>query len=374
MEMKFDPMTGQPVQPGAQPPVYDFANSTVTTKSRGKLGLGIGIAVAVIAVGGVAFAGVKNGWFLSKSGKVALATTNTVTEPSYVSKSLKGLELLNARSCTVDMDLSIKGENIEATYVATPSQKQIYGNIGIPYVGGVDFVTAIDSKEVTAQIPLLGDDVYVYNYTEKKTGYLADQLDEEEIESIDELCKMIYSGKEQKKQGAELAGIFKDHYKKLKFKSVSKEKFEVNGKDRTCKGYQTTVTEDDLTELADQVEDYFIDRFGDSMEDVTNFDETFDDIRDKFEGMDDVDVIFYIYKNKLACISLDNGDDDDAQLIFHGGDRRTQNMELVVDGDTVFEVRGEKDGKEEESTFYVEGDRVASLDYDYDRGEYDSTL
>ena len=372
-QMKFDPMTGQPVQAqtGATAPVYDIPGGK---KKKSKFAAAMGIVVALVLVCGVAFAGVKSGAFLGKSGKVALATSNTFSETSHLTKSLQGLDILATKNYTMDVDVDISGEGrISASYANTSSEKQISGSVRIQDAGSIDFIAGIDAEEVKAQIPTLGDDVYVYNYTKEKKGYLADQLDQDDIDGIDEICKTIYSSKEQKKQGKEIAKIFTDQYKELKFKSASKQTFEVNGKDRSCKGYQTTVTSDDVTSLLDKLEDYTREQVGDMLDDQLDVRDMFDEYRDMFDDMPDMDMTFYIYKNKLACIELE-AEGDDVQLIFHGGDTRTQNMELLYNDKTQFEIKGETSGKVEESRIYVDGTKIATLSYDYGNGEYELDL
>ena len=378
-QMKFDPMTGQPIQAQEQPvqpqaaaPGYN--NVPGGKKKKGKFAVAMGIVVALVLVCGVAFAGVKSGLFLSKSGKVALATSNTFSETSHLTKSLQGLDILATKNYTMDVDVDISGEGrISASYANTSSEKQISGSVRIQDAGSIDFIAAIDAEEVKAQIPTLGDDVYVYNYTKEKKGYLADQLDQDDIDGIDEICKTIYSNKEQKKQGKEIAKIFADQYKELKFKSASKQTFEVNGKDRSCKGYQTTVTSDDMINLMDKLEDYTRDQVGDVLDDQLDVRDMFDEYRDMVEDMSDMDMTFYIYKNKLACVELE-AEGDDVQLIFHGGDTRTQNMELLYNDKTQFEIKGETSGKVEESRIYVDGTKIATLSYDYGNGEYELDL
>lgn len=367
MEMNFDPMTGQPIQQEMQAPVYTMPPGK---KKKHGLALGISIAAVVIAACGVTFAGVRNGLFLSKSAKVAMATANTFSETSYLTQSFKGLDILATKSYTMNFDMDMGDEvSFDTTYACTSSEKQIFGSVDFPYDDNVEFVVGIDDEEVKAQIPTLGDDVYVYNYTKEKTGYLAEQLEKKEIESIDELCKTIYSGKEQTKQGAELAKIFSDEYKSLTFKNAQKQTFEVDGKDRKCKGYETTVTKETVKDLLNKLEDYTKDQFGETLDDTMDIRDSFDEARDAYEDLQDADIAFYIYKNKLACVDL-KSDSNHIQIIFHGGDRRTQNVEMLVNDKTQLEIKGETDGKKEETRLYVAGNKVASLEYDYDNGKY----
>ena len=92
-----------------------------------------------------------------------------------------------------------------------------------------------------------------------------------------------------------------------------------------------------------------------------------------FDDMPDMDVTFYIYKNKLACIEIE-ADGDDMQIIFHGGDTRMQNVEVLVNDDTVLELEGETSGKVEESRLYIDGSKVATVEYDYGSGDYEANI
>ena len=62
--------------------------------------------------------------------------------------------------------------------------------------------------------------------------------------------------------------------------------------------------------------------------------------------------------------------DQDIQILFKGGDRRTQNMELISCGESVMKISGSEDGNEEVFGVSVEGEKVGELTYDFKSGEY----
>ena len=368
-QMAFDPMTGMPLQ---QPP-----------KKKKKTGLIVGIvaAVVVVAGAGTVFAGIQSGFFLSKSNKVLMATANTFSEPSHFTEALSGLSVMSSKAYTVD----IKGEaegysgySVQATYAEKDNEKQISGNLEGPQLSNVEFLAGIDKDEIKVSSPLLGDKIYTYNYNEKKSGYLVDSMGADNVETLDKLCKQMFSDEEQKKNALEFSKKYSEMYKKLEFESTDKESFEVDGKDRKCAGYKTTITSDYMIECVDIFEDYMDAQMGDLLDqavtgsDYDDYKESFDELRDDFKEMPDIDITFYIYKNKLACVkAVDSSEkDQDIQILFKGGDRRTQNMELISCGESVMKISGSEDGNEEVFGVSVEGEKVGELTYDFKSGEY----
>lgn len=389
-QMNFDPMTGQPINPTPVQPQPQMAFDPMTgmplqqpPKKKKKTGLIVGIVAAavVVAGAGTVFAGIQSGFFLSKSNKVLMATANTFSEPSHFTEALSGLSVMSSKAYTVD----IKGEaegysgySVQATYAEKDNEKQISGSVEGPELSDVEFLAGIDKDEIKLSAPLLGDKIYTYNYNEKKSGYLVDSMGADNVETLDKLCKQMFSDEEQKKNALEFSKKYSEMYKKLEFESTDKESFEVDGKDRKCAGYKTTITSDYMIECVDIFEDYMDAQMGDLLDqavkgsDYDDYKESFDQLRDAFKEMPDIDITFYIYKNKLACIKAvePSKEDQDIQILFKGGDRRTQNMELISCGESVMKISGSEDGNEEVFGVSVEGEKVGELTYDFKSGEY----
>lgn len=386
-QMNFDPMTGQPINPTPVQPQPQMAFDPMTgmplqqpPKKKKKTGLIVGIVagVVVVAGAGTVFAGVQSGFFLSKSNKVLRATANTFSESSHVMEALSGLSVMSSKAYTVDIKGEAEGYSVQATYAEKDDEKQISGSVEGPELSDVEFLAGIDKDEIKLSAPLLGDKIYTYNYNEKKNGYLVDSMGADNVETLDKLCKQMFSDEEQKKNALEFSKKYSEMYKKLEFESADKESFEVDGKDRKCAGYKTTITSDYMIECVDIFEDYMDAQMGDLLDqavtgsDYDDYKESFDQLRDAFKEMPDLDITFYIYKNKLACIKAvePSKEDQDIQILFKGGDRRTQNMELISCGESVMKISGSQKGNEEVFGVSVEGEKVGELTYDFKSGEY----
>ena len=348
----FDPMTGEPIYgdvPKAKAP-FQVKKAVV-------------IPVAIAAAGVVVFAGVKTGAFLPKSGKVLRAVENTLAEELGVVKNLKGIQMLRSDDYTVTFSGSVEDElSGELTFSSGSKQKQISGTVDIGPISDIGFIGNLTKDEAQLQIPGFSDEIYTYNYRAEKDGYLTDVRGKSELEAIDQYFQTIYSFEEKQKQGTSILGEF---YKGLEFKSVDKEEFEIDGKDRQCKGYQTTLNEDNLSDLLGDLEDL-------SDETYPGSGYVFDYMRDSLESFE-MDVTVYIYKGKLACVMFEEGRDD-LQLIFHGGETRTQNVEVCVNGDTIWELEGETDKNKEQYEISSYGITLAEFEHDSKSGEYQIEL
>ena len=70
--------------------------------------------------------------------------------------------------------------------------------------------------------------------------------------------------------------------------------------DRKCAGYKTTITSDYMIECVDIFEDYMDAQVGDLLDqavtgsDYDDYKESFDELRDDFKEMPDIDITFYI--------------------------------------------------------------------------------
>ena len=112
---------------------------------------------------------------------------------------------------------------------------------------------------------------------------------------------------------------------------------------------------DDAEEIYQEyVETAMTDRLhalGMSAEEYTE--QIFADIQD----IEDATIRFYVYQKELACVELEAAGDI-YQVIFHGGDYRTQNMEILVNGAVVCTIEGTFAGDEESITVDLSGNHV----------------
>lgn len=358
--MNFDPMTGQPV--------------SVPGKSKGgkwKMALAVAV-VGVVAVGSVAFAGVKSGVFLSPDNKVLLATANTFAEETNFSKDLAVVsEILASDKYTVAVKGEAEGAEIDMKYLQASSEKQLSGSIDVEDVE-VDFDAVLDKEKLAVQIPAIDNSVFTYYYTKDNDGYLMEDIDAEVIEAFNELLESLHSVKQQENLATDFANVITEEYKNLEFEKVDKEEFEVDGKDRKCKGYETVITSQYFENIISGMEDIVLEEYEDAKDTLKEADldleEIFDEMRDEISEMPDVEMTFYLYKNQLACIRT-TVDKEDLDILFLGGDSRTQNIEVEVEGKTFLEIKGSEHKGVERTSLCVEDEEVFELEYNYKKGD-----
>ena len=96
----------------------------------------------------------------------------------------------------------------------------------------------------------------------------------------------------------------------------------------------------------------------------------FDEIEESISEMEDVDLTFFIYEKKLACVRIEI-EDEEAELRFLGGDTRMQNMQFLIDGEEMLRIEGEKEDSTEVKTVFMEGEEAVSLEYNRKTGALD---
>lgn len=315
MEMRFDPMTGKPIQNETPQMRFDpmtgepLSESNITQgkkrkekKQRRKLGKGhkaLIIVAAVLAICVISVAGVLSGTFLGKSGKVALATANTLMESASMLQNIDNWDINEA-------------SNAEGVELAS----------------------------LTLQ-PM--EDLPVWtNYTASNNGLLDDMLrqscTQDSIDSLNEICDALYNAASNKDNVITLAKAFRKEYKTLDFEAVGTEMFEIDGKDCRSKGYRTTVDATYMKQMVDDIENLADGDFDRYFGNDVDVDELFESCRNMMDKFPDTDITFYIYKNKLACIELEF-EHEDIQIVFHGGRTRMQNMEIIENNETVTKIR-----------------------------------
>lgn len=413
MEMAFDPMTGEPIikqptpvqpsdgfdpitgKPLGQPeptPVQDASYSKGKKGRKNMLPVLIGGIVAAALVVVLVIVAAMSGLFLGKAGKVMMATANTFKDrPHFVAafEDIAGILVQNKYTIALsgDMDdVQVKGELRNGG-----KEKQL--SVQLKQSGSmVDLVAGIDSKNVKFQVPQLSNYVFVYDYTKTSTGYLADEMGDDTVEQLNAMLKSLTGQTDAEKFCTELFKIFTGELKSVSFVNAEKEEFTIDEKDVDCKGYTAVLTGSNMIHVVDKVEKLVNDEYASlfqaayaaEMEGYSSEDwkdaaaEMFDGIREELEDMDDIEMTFYLYKNKLAGIVLRVPDQDaEAELCFEGGDYRMQNMTLKVDGQR-YRLSGSDEDKKEKFTLETRNgsdrEQVAKLEYNYDNGKFSVNL
>lgn len=407
MEMRFDPMTGEPINPqpqendaqtqeaeaqktdaqginaGTQQPPYMPQTPADAPKNKNWI-KGLAIAGGTVVVVAVAAVAVKNA-MIGKGGKVIIAAANTFKDtPTIIKESnlASAAELLAKGKYTVTASFDVSGDGFEGKLVSTPKEKQLSGYLDIDGISA-DGVVGISDTELKAYIPLISDDTYVYNFEDdNQEGYLVDLIEDSgiDIEDVNNALRQVTSIEEKAadKSTRQLEKDLLKEFNSLNWEKADAKSCRVDGKTRKVKGYKVEVTGDDVESMVEILEDYYknqlddMDYLRDFNLDVDDIEDMFDEIYDLCGYMDDVDLELYIYKNKLAAVYVDDGSNT-GEILFEGGDYRLQNVECSFENDyddISFEIAGSSKGSVENLEFIMDGDTVFELEYDSKSGDF----
>ncbi len=393
---RFDPMTGQPIhieqsqpqtqsqfqrqlqsesqsqsQPQFQPQSqFQPRPQSQEPKKSHKMAIIVSIIAGVVVLLGI-LAFVLAAVLLSNPRTaVEKACAKTFSEGGYLydtCRDFQGFE--KDYTVTSNIKIAMQSEYSDGSIIlytqlgVDGKDKQLAGTmaynsawINIPEI---EYKLQIDANEVRLQIPSVDSHVFTYNYTEEKHGYLTEIASAEDLQAIDDVLKMIYSSESSGDiKNTESAVKLMNWYRSLKVEKSDAGQFEVDGNIRKCKGYAILVTREDMNRFREIYQEYvetaMTDRLhalGMSAEEYTE--QIFADIQD----IEDATIRFYVYQKELACVELEAAGDI-YQVIFHGGDYRTQNMEILVNGAVVCTIEGTLAGDEESITVDLSGNHV----------------
>ncbi len=387
--MAYDPMTGQPVQneitasqnvsydPMTGQPVYHNMGFDPMTGQpvagpvpHRKKGIGKKILVAavpVLVVGVAVYAGIKSGLFLGKSGKVMAAVNNTFNDAGHLAEAMNFSDILDSGKYTVKLSGEASEGALDLTYSASSSEKAASGVLNIGGIPEIEFNASLDSDALKVSIPMISDRVFSYYYDSANDGYLMSQMSREEIEMLNSSLHSLYSNENGTEFLEDIKDSIKDEIKSLDFEKVPSQSYEVDGSSRTCKGYTTAITADNMLNILEDMEDVFGEAYEAQYGELFGGD--FSEMRSGLRYMEDLNLTFYIYKNKLACIHIEY-DRDDVEIMFLGGDTRMQNIEVRADGETVMELKGSYESGVERSRLYVDDIEVMEIEYEDQTGDF----
>lgn len=357
-QMRFDPMTGRPLYP-TEPPKKKFPVGAL---------VGMIVAAVVIIAAVIATVLIYNGVFLSTPEKILRAAGNTV-EPNQFLKDLSASDITADGKYTTDVNLNMEGVSIDASCAVTEGAKALNATVTVSeswYSMELKGAAILDSEKLAVQIPLLGDDIYVYNYKEEKTGYITEEYTEEEIRAFDQMLENLAAGSGSDTIAEECGEIMLEEFCSLPFADLPKADWVVNGEQRSCKGYQTTITARNALNVIGQMEDLYRKTYADTYQEL--YKESFEELEDTFEDMPDIKVSFYIYKKQLASIVMTSGEET-ITIQFMGGDRPTQNMKITTPDGTI-DVMGSTSGSTEWTKISMDGTTVLDMQYDTKSGAF----
>ena len=323
-------------------------------------------AVAVAAI--ILIIGICSGAFLSRSNRILLAARNTIKDLPTVVENRNVADIIASGKYTIGVKGAVRGKDFDGTFKYKDTQLQAGGTISLFGRENLDFLANLDDEQLCASIPMLTDNLLVYNYKEEKDGYIVDLLGADGVASIDAALRELTSKEEQNRAAQEILSVIYDEYKTLDIKKAEKEEFIVDGSVRKCNGYEFTVTEDELLQVMDGVEEVYDAYYGGAADALKlKLGDDFSQLRDRACSMGDINVKVYVYQNKLAAVVAEAENSDTAfHLLFKGGEYRMQNLELLaedLEGEhSILELTGKAAGEEGGYEFLI------------DNGEHDINL
>lgn len=336
----------------------------------------IGAAAAVLLVV-VIFVATIGSLLQGPRGKVLKATAATIKDaPKLVTDLAAISEMLSGEHYTAGLELEGEDAAVRTEFRCAKNEKQLYFNADIDDYGALEVLCGIHSGKLKLALSEL-DYVFFYDPKGENDGILCKQVRKKTLEEFNQFLEGTASGKVSAKTlRKDLAAAWVKELKELEFKEVKAHEFEVDKKDRECKGYKIRITEDNIVNILEYV--------GEKTEE---YQDVLDDLCDEIKDDDfNLDITFYIYKGKLAAVVFDV-DDDKIFVEFQGGDYRMQNILLrneyrgresgeitvsttVKSGKETIEIEG--DGREEMTIVY--DTKSGELTWEYDDGREDFLL
>ena len=362
----FDPMTGQPIY--GQP---QQAAPAPQEKKKGKVPVIIlSVIAGVVVLALLAVVGVKSGLFLSKGNKVAIATANTLSETPQLIKDLSPIMAVTSGTFAVTGNFEMDDVAVEGTVSVDKTEVSAHGYASIDDFPEIDFAAEVTPKGIKAQSKAISDLVFVYNTADdKEDSFIAEMAGEDTLEMLDDALTALGEATEPTDFSKELTQLIVAEYGELEFEKAKEKEFEVNGKDVKCKGYTVEVTEDNIMNIVDGMEDILDETYGDilkeagvSAKDITR------EIEYEIEGMDDIELTFYLYKSKLAAV-IAEVDRSKLEIEFQGGDYRMQNVVVSADRMDIMEIKGETEDSVETLELLVWDEEVFTYEYDTKSGD-----
>ena len=399
-EMKFDPMTGQPIQtPPQQEPEMKFYHMTgqpiiggETKEKRfdpmtgkpiqetGKASVPKAVKIAVIAVAAVAAVGIVAAQavpriVLGKNYKIVQAIGNTM-ESNHLMDNMSPIGVMASGKYTVTVDGSVENVGVEAALAMNSSAKKASLEGHASYMGfGVDMAASMDDSQVLVSIPELTDQTLRYSYVEEKNGYLIDLLEEEglDTEQIDEAFCSVFSTSSGSDTVEEFRKASIKAVKAMDFQKADKRQVSIDGKNRKCQGYTLEIDGDLICDLCDIYEDAYDACMEDLLDEtVGNPSELFDEIRDEAEDMEG-DLTIYIYKKKVAAVVYEL-DGHELSLELHGGNTPWANATLEMDDEEIMTLSGSVKNKVEILEVEAMNVDLFSYEYNYKTGDLELSI
>ena len=381
-EMRFDPMTGEPIRQTTYEKEPEMRFDPMTGKPLSGKGKGskrtgfkaavcVAVAAVVVVIGVVAVQAVPRIVY-GKNYKLLRALRNTFTMNNLM-ENLNPTDIISGGNFTVIVNGDIEGVEMDTTLAIDAPAEKLSCEGNVSYQGfGTDFAVGVNEGEILVSIPDFSDQMLRYSYVEEKDGYLVDLLENVgiDVEEVDEVLHDVVAQSYQDEGSDRFVQATIQATKVMDFEKTDKRKVEVNGKERNCRGYTLEIDEDLMSDICDIYEDAidtYMEDEGIPDEIADEVDMLMDDIRDEAELLDG-EISFYLYKKQVAAIVCEISGNE-VVVEFHGGSTPWENTELLVEDYETLELSGSADGKTEELQLKMFGEKIFEYDYDLKTGE-----
>ena len=380
MALRYDTASGQWIDSEAEEKVTETAaQQTVEEKaaynpipeepqkkSRKPLFIGIGVVAVLCVVFGVIVA-VRS--FGNPSQEILLALQNTFKDETHTGKFLQQLRELTKEEYTISMAGSMDDKIFSLEYHNNAKEPQLKGSYEDYWIEEIKLLASITEDRVKVQFSDFGDYVFTYNYKEKKTGYLFEQAQEEEIEALDFVCEYLYDMNSQKSMDDEIYAILLEEYNSWKFQKAEARTFRVNGERIKCEGYKTVVSSDQLISVLELIEDLYVEYGLDYWKKMPDdIEDPFETLYSELDEMLDMEITFYLTDEQVACILMET-EDEEIKISFKGNKNGAQDIEIVADNYSILEIEHETAKTEEKTKVSLYGAQLLVFTYDYDSND-----
>lgn len=389
----FDPQTGEAMYSIAGQ--NNYANNTTSQFKTGLEGKSVKLPanltkilpIAGAVVGGIAviaiIIAIISNVILGPSVKIANAFYKTVKEDSFGKTAVSMYELVENEELTENINISADGVEVNGSIGVDRSKGKLGADVEVS-AKGIDEKVQIyyDKNMVQVAVPEIFDEIFEYDSTKSNDGMLSDLIEENTKGDIDDLNTLV-SGLGEIMQGSSayskaLRKEMLKAAKELEIKKISADSFEIDGKQRKCKGYEVTITKEFLKAVKSGLENAQEDAYGETYKKILKAIENlsgeeiseladYDFVDDAIDELKNVEIEVYLYKGKLAAIK--SSDLGKLKIEFNGGSTRTSNMVVKAAGVTILERESEIKGKVEKGTISVMGEGEIEYSYDMSSGK-----
>lgn len=353
-------MTGQYNGPAAQEnPGGNIPNSSPNPPKAKKTVILIGAAAAMFLVVGTLAVVLAMTFLGGPRVKVARAAASTMKDTPKLVNDLKVVpSILAADQYTAGIELEIEDASVKAEFRNAKNDKQVYVNADIYDYGDIGLLYGVHSGIFKAS---LSDLNYVFFYDPKadNDGFLCEQIREQQLDMINEVLEDITSDKTSiETLRKNFSDALTKELKEMEFREARTRRFEIDGRDRECEGYKIRIDEKNIIHVLEYM--------GETTEELSDI---LDDLCYEIEDEEfEMDITFYIYKNKLAAVLVSVDEEEEVYIAFQGGDYRMQNISVGAsyDGDDYEILSISTRRNDSREVIEIEGEGTAEMTVTYD--------